>query len=237
MVIADPTAELMRLVTAIVDPPAPRIDGGPRRQAELIRRRFDLSLPAPFLEPPGEDEPIRPAAPGDAAAIAAVKWRCFGTNYRGLLPDAFLDRREIVPPVAFWVGRAMLPPSRRHRLLVWGSPGRVFGYADTGPVADGAPVADAGDSQDDVGEVFELYVDPAAQGRGGGRRLLDAAVDGFNASGFVRAELSVLAGNTRAQAFYRTNGWRPTGRVDHLDLGPIQVDEHRYARPLAPSGS
>ncbi|MCU1352203.1 MAG: hypothetical protein JWM05_1412, partial [Acidimicrobiales bacterium] len=59
--------------------------------------------------PPSGDPlpPVRPAAATDGAAIAAVKWRAFGTSYRGILPDELLDRREVVPPVAFWVGRAM----------------------------------------------------------------------------------------------------------------------------------
>src|SRR5690606_24625146 len=104
-----------------------------RRQAHLVRRRFGLALPTPFVGPPSGDEPVRVATAADGAAIASVKWRVFGTTYRGVLPDTFLDHRDVVPPATFGIGRAMVPPGRRHRLLVWGRPGVVHGYVDCGP--------------------------------------------------------------------------------------------------------
>ena len=99
---------------------------------------------------------MRPAVPADGPAIAAVKWRASAVAYRGVLPDAFLDQAELVPPVGFWVGRALRPPSRRHALVAWGRPGSVLGYADVGPCRD------PGVDPERVGEVYELYVDPAA---------------------------------------------------------------------------
>ncbi|WP_426571706.1 N-acetyltransferase family protein [Aquihabitans sp. McL0605] len=231
MVIADPTADLLRLVTEPGDPPPAEPTASAARTAALIRRRFGLSLPPPFAGAPGPDEPIRVAAPTDGAAIAAIKWRAFGANYRGgVLADSFLDARGVVPPASFWVGRAMLPPSRRHRLLVWGRPGTVFGYLDAGPVHPD----DADPTRPDSGEVYELYVDPTAQGRGGGGRLLAEAEDWFRSVGYVRAELSTLATNPSAQAFYEAHGWRPTGRIVPVDLGVVAFEEVRYARRLAP---
>ena len=179
MVIADPTAELMHLIRSQADPAPATASKVATAQARLIRRRFGLALPIPFAAPPGDDEPVRVATAMDGPAVAAVKWRVFGTNYRGgVLPDTFLDSRDVVPPASFWVGRAMVPPSRRHRLLVWGRPGTVFGYVDCGPAHPDDVTVDrrVGASGDlEVGEVWELYVDPSAQGRGGGARLLSAA--------------------------------------------------------------
>jgi ribosomal protein S18 acetylase RimI-like enzyme len=256
VVVADPTAELLALVTATGDPPPATVVGAPLRRAELIRRRFGLALPPPFVTvaagDPATTVPVRPAVATDGAAIAAVKWRAFGTNYRGgVLPDAFLDGRDVVPPASFWVGRAMLPPTRRHRLWVWGRPGTVLGYADTGPVREGERAtvdrpdadataeadADATADVDVVGEIYEIYVDPAAQGRGGGSALLAAAEAGFAAVGFVTAELSTLTTNRAAQAFYEGRGWIATGAVEHVDLGVVAFDEARYARRLAPGRS
>jgi ribosomal protein S18 acetylase RimI-like enzyme len=230
LVVADPAAELLALVTGPGDPPPTRADPVAQRAAELVRRRFGLSLPPPFVGDPaaGEREPVRPAVPTDAAAIAAVKWRAFGSNYRGILPDDFLDGREIVPPASFWQGRAMLPPTRRHKLWVWGRPGVVFGYADTGPVHPD----DAEGDHADAGELYELYVDPGVQGRGGGTRLLYAVERSFEESGWTRAELTTITTNHRAQAFYEAQGWSPTGDVVHVDLGVVSFDECRYARAL-----
>ena len=228
MVIAEPSAELLALVTAGGDPaPSVAADDVVRR-AMLLRRRFGLSLPLPFVGPPGADEPVRVAVAVDGPAVAAVKWRVFGTNYRGILDDGFLDDRDVVPPPSFWVGRAMLPPSRNHRLFVWGRPGVVYGYADCGPVHP----EDADPERPAAGEVYELYVDPVAQGHGGGRRLLAAAEAWFAERSFPAMELSVLAGNEAAQAFYRTAGWGPTGAVKAVDLGVVAFEERRLSKPL-----
>lgn len=233
MVVADPAAELLGLVTAggTVDEPSMVVSDAARQAAQLVRRRFGLALPPPFAAPPspGEDRPIRRATAVDGAAIAAVKWRAFGVTYRGLLPDRFLDQREVVPPPAFWSGRAMVPPSPRYRLWVWGRPGEVLGYADTGPVHP----EDASPERPGAGELYELYVDPVAQGCGGGTRLLVEAEASLAASSGGWAELSVLEVNHRARAFYEARGWADTGRVTHVDLGVVAFDERRYTRRLA----
>ncbi|MCU1499036.1 MAG: family N-acetyltransferase [Acidimicrobiales bacterium] len=231
MVVPDPSAELLALVRGHGDPAPDVAAAADRRTADLVRRRFGLALPPPFVGRPGPEEPVRVATAADGAAIAAVKWRVFGTSYRsGVLPDDFLDRREVVPPASFWTGRALVPPSRRHRLLVWGRPGTVFGYADVGPVHPD----DAEPGRPEAGEVYELYVDPSAQGAGGGTRLLAAARDWLTQVGFARLELSTLATNVSARRFYAAHGWVPTGAVAHVDLGTVAFDEMRYALPPSP---
>jgi GNAT superfamily N-acetyltransferase len=232
VVVADPGAELVRIVTERGDPPPATADPADQRAAALLRRRFGLALPPPFVSPPSGDEPIRVATALDGPAIACVKWRVFGTSYRGgVLDDAFLDGRDVVPSASWWVGRAMVPPSRRHRLLVWGRPGTVLGYLDAGPVHPD----DADPEHPEAGEVYELYVDPIAQGTGGGARLLAAAEEHFVAVGWERAELNVLATNPAAQRFYGEQGWAPTGRQHHVDLGVVAFDEVRFARSLPPA--
>ncbi len=230
MVVADPAAELVGLVRALGDPAPAAAPAEVAARARLVRRRFGLSLPPPFAGPADAATPVRPAVAADGAAIASVKYRVFGTTYRGILPDAFLDARDVVPPVAFWVGRAMVPPSRRHRLLAWGRPGEVLGYVDSGPAREGEPGAAAGSAA--VGEVYELYVDPAAQGLGGGRRLLAAAEEALAAAGFVALELSVLRDNHAARGFYGAMGWHDTGVVDHVDLGVVAFDELRLRKDV-----
>ena len=208
------------------DPPsAPGV--AERAQAALVRRRFGLSLPPPFADPlaSGDDRPpVRPAVPTDGAAVAAVKWRTFGVSYRGVLPDDFLDRRDVVPPPSAWVNRATLPPSRQHVLLVWGRPGEVHGYVDTGPARD--------DDTDPArtGEVREIYVDPSAQRRGGGALLLDAAIGRLAAAGLDDCRLWVMAANTAGRAFYADQGWAPDGAAKQVALGSSTIEELRYRR-------
>lgn len=224
MVVADPAAELVGLVRAHGDPAPSDASPAEHRAAQLLRRRFGLSLPPPFIGRPNGDEPIRLASATDGAAIAAVKHRAFGTNYRnGILPDTFLDRRGVVPTPGYWTGRAMVPPSNRHLLLVWGRPGTVFGYLDAGPA-----MVEAAES-DEIGEIFELYVDPSAQGGGGGVALLASGMDRLVEAGFGRLELSTLTTNSAAQRFYERQGWEPTGAVSQVDLGAVAFEEARYA--------
>ena len=247
MVIADPSSELLALIRAHGDPAPTEATPSEQRDAHLLRRRFGLALPPPFAGLPSSEEPVRPAVATDGAAIAAVKWRTFGTSYRGgILPDAFLDGRQVVPPPSFWTGRAMVAPSRRHRLLVWGRPGTVFGYADCGPAVPGDPnqpgdPVDSGGSAHGeggpAGEIYELYVDPSVQRGGGGSRLLAAAVDALADAGFDHLELSTITTNRGAQRFYERAGWAATGAVDHVDLASVAFDEARYARRVGPDRS
>jgi GNAT superfamily N-acetyltransferase len=231
MVVADPAAELLDLVRRQGDPPPAEASLADQRAATLIRRRFALALPPPFAGAPAAEEPIRPAVGVDGAAIAAVRWRVFATSYRGgVLPDAFLDGRDVIPAASFWTKRAVAPPSGRHRLLVWGRPGTVFGYLDCGP-------ASAGDGEEpkgpQVGEVYELYVDPAYQGAGGGTGLLGSAEQWLTDAAFEVLELTTLVTDAHADRFYRARGWEPAGDVARVERGTVSFDEARYRRVRA----
>ncbi len=67
----------------------------------------------------------------------------------------------------------------------------------------------AGDPRD--GTIFGLFVDPAWEGRGIGRALLPLACKTLRDAGHHAAHLDTEAG-TRAERFYRRNGWREVGR-------------------------
>jgi GNAT superfamily N-acetyltransferase len=55
-----------------------------------------------------------------------------------------------------------------------------------------------------------LFVIDDAQGRGHGTALLDAAMTRLRQAGHRQAFLSTGKG-TKAEEFYRSKGWRPTG--------------------------
>jgi len=62
-----------------------------------------------------------------------------------------------------------------------------------------------------TGLIWALFIDPAQEGRGHGRALIDAALAGLKAAGHAQAWLETGAG-TRAERFYRCHGWRDMGR-------------------------
>jgi GNAT superfamily N-acetyltransferase len=67
----------------------------------------------------------------------------------------------------------------------------------------------AGDPRD--GSIWALFVDPPHEGRGIGRILLACACRTVRSAGFSTATLNTEPG-TRAERFYRMNGWIETGR-------------------------
>ncbi len=76
-------------------------------------------------------------------------------------------------------------------------------------------------------DIWALFVDPAHEGRGIGRRLIAAATDWLFAQGVDTVSLSTTP-DTRADAFYRANGWQ---RGELTDKGEVMF---RLARPASP---
>jgi ribosomal-protein-alanine acetyltransferase len=62
------------------------------------------------------------------------------------------------------------------------------------------------------GELESIAVAAAAQRQGVGRRLISTLVEELKAAGVDEVFLEVRASNERALAFYRSLGWRETGR-------------------------
>ncbi len=61
-----------------------------------------------------------------------------------------------------------------------------------------------------TGYIWALFVIDAAQGRGHGTRLLDAAIACLREAGHRQAFLSTGSG-TKAERFYRSRNWQPMG--------------------------
>jgi GNAT superfamily N-acetyltransferase len=62
------------------------------------------------------------------------------------------------------------------------------------------------------GSIFALFIDPAHEGRGAGQALIAAACASLAGHGHAVANLSTEEG-TRAERFYRQNGWIDVGRT------------------------
>jgi GNAT superfamily N-acetyltransferase len=88
----------------------------------------------------------------------------------------------------------------------------VVGFATTMPSQDD----DADQGMDGAIEVF--VVDPAAQHRGHGSRLLNACADTLRADGFGRASWWVNAADDALRAFLSEAGWAADGAT--REIGP-----------------
>ncbi len=137
------------------------------------------------------DTLIVPAGPGDAGGLARVHVRAWRETYTGLLPDGYLERMHPALYARRW--RQQLTRARPGELvLVAEGPDGLIGYCAGLLDADAAPRA----------EIHTLYLLREAQGFGLGRRLMQTAARAFQGQGAESLTLWVLAGNTRAQAFY-----------------------------------
>jgi GNAT superfamily N-acetyltransferase len=83
-------------------------------------------------------------------------------------------------------------------IWVWEDDGAIQGFS-------------AADPRD--GSICALFVDPSYEGRGIGRTLLPLACDILKVSGHLTAVLTTAAG-TRAERFYRIDGWTEVGRKE-----------------------
>lgn len=169
----------------------------------------------------GMDVTCRPATDADVDAIAEVRARGWQTAYRGIVPQAVLDRMDPVADAAGWRTR----DRRGHHVAEAG--GRVVGWLLVGPYR-----YDAGDRGSEpgpgCGEILAIYVHPDAWGRGTGRTLLAYGLGELRRQGLVPVLLWVLAANERARRFYERAGFRADGGTHDYEVGGATLPEVRY---------
>ena len=87
-------------------------------------------------------------------------------------------------------------------MWVWDEDGRIQGFS-------------ACDKRD--GSIWALFIDPSHEGRGIGQGLLAEACAALRQAGHRAAMLSTERG-TRAERFYRRNGWDAQGLSDRGEV-------------------
>jgi ribosomal protein S18 acetylase RimI-like enzyme len=168
---------------------------------------------------------LRRAVPDDAAEMAAVMVAAWHHAYPGIVADDVIAAQTVQrwePVLAAAVAPGAAP--------------------DTGAVVavDGADhvVAFAGFRPDPddrrLGHLASLYVDPAAAGRGIGRRLVERTLAELASTGRRTVTLWVFRDNARARELYERCGFRADG-TELVDLR-WRVPQVRYRfTPLAPA--
>jgi GNAT superfamily N-acetyltransferase len=154
---------------------------------------------------------LRPARAEDAGAIAEI-WRLgWRDGHLGLVPQALVDVRT---DAAFSTRAAERVPDTTVATV-------------EGAVAGFVMVVDD--------EVEQVYVAAAHRGTGVAKALLDDGERQVRANGHTTAWLAVVAGNTRARAFYEREGWVDEGGLDYAaatEAGPVTVPCRRYTKLL-----
>jgi GNAT superfamily N-acetyltransferase len=172
---------------------------------------------------------LRRGMPADATVMARVHARSWRATYTGLLPDAVINDVIASRPARIKRWRTWLAdPNQRGGSFVAELDGRLVGFVFWGP-------SEGDDADPDVAEVYAIYLDPDALGRGLGRSLFDTAVGDIVAHRFRGAVLWVLDTNERARRFYEEAGWRPDGATKTEDRPGGKLQEVRYTRTFSAS--
>jgi ribosomal protein S18 acetylase RimI-like enzyme len=169
---------------------------------------------------------IRPARMEDVPQIAVVHVRSWQAAYRGLLPQAYLDGLDPGQRIGQWERVLSAADWSDGGTLVADAGGRLSGFVSYGQARD-----DDADSRR-AGEIYAVYLMPAAWDEGVGRQLLTAALDRLGEAGFDQVILWVLDSNARARRFYEAGGWHADGAAKQDDSSGVPMTEVRYRRSL-----
>ncbi|PKQ30964.1 MAG: GNAT family N-acetyltransferase [Actinobacteria bacterium HGW-Actinobacteria-2] len=160
---------------------------------------------------------VRLALPAEAPAIAAIQRRAWSANFDQATAADLLSSVDLATMTESWTAAITRPPLAQFRILVAVSDDRVVGFAALGPSDD--PDAEAGVDA----LVAEFTIDPPAQRRGHGSRLLNACIDTLRADGFTRATWWVRSTDDIVRRFLTEAGWDADGahtEVAMTDDGP-----------------
>ncbi|HVK86964.1 MAG TPA: GNAT family N-acetyltransferase [Kofleriaceae bacterium] len=160
---------------------------------------------------------IREAVLADADEIARVSAESWQSSYRGILPDALLERID--------VGRRAVV---RRRLLRDRSIFQLVAYDVTH--LDIVGFCDAGASRREVpyaGEVYEIYLAHRAKRYGIGQEMFERVQAWLVRHGLRSMIVWVLEDNHHARRFYEAMGGRPAARFRSV-VGGTPVIELSY---------
>jgi ribosomal protein S18 acetylase RimI-like enzyme len=163
---------------------------------------------------------LRPARPGDAAAIAKVHVETWRAAYAGLVPDEYLVSMTESKQALMWnntIRRAAAPEAVLAAESTDLPGGRIVGFGSCGGAR----------GQSGSGEIFTLYVAPDWQGQGIGRLLLEALFSRLHGSDLNQAVIWVLSGNP-ARFFYEALGGRRIAERKERFAG-VDLAEAGYA--------
>ena len=155
---------------------------------------------------------VRSGTTGDATTIAALAVQVFLDTYvtEGVRPDLAQEAFTEYGVDAF--ASRLVDPGRRFMLAEHAT--ALLGFAETIVTLRDAPVAALAGA-----ELVRLYVQPNAQRRGIGRRLLLEAERAVADACLPALWLTAWEGNERARRFYAAQGYEDVGATRYAFQG------------------
>ena len=146
---------------------------------------------------------IRKATLADAEGIARAHTASWRSSYRGILPDAVLDRIDVDQRAASW--RRTLQDRSILTLVAYDVTHHdIVGLCDAGPTRGGSPYA---------AEIYRIYIEHHAKRYGLGREMFEQVTDWLRSQELRSLIIWVLDGNHHARRFYEAMGGRAAKRM------------------------
>ena len=145
---------------------------------------------------------VRQAGPSDAGRIARIHVSSWQAAYRGILPDHTLDNLSVDRSEKHW--EKQLRDDDAH-IMLFEREGCILGFIKFGSSRD------EGADEEQVGEIYSVYLDPGEYRKGYGSKLTSAALKVLGEEGYSEITLWVLKENDQARGFYEAMGFEPDG--------------------------
>lgn len=154
---------------------------------------------------------IRRATAADAPLLADMGARTFTAAFGALYSAADLAEFLGSERTEARYAAILAQPAARATVAEDASSGMAVGYAVLmcGEAVDGRPEPQPARPA----KLAQIYVEPAAQGRGVGAALMQRAIDDARAWGADALQLTVFSGNPDAQRFYHRFGFRKVADI------------------------
>ncbi|WP_222619418.1 GNAT family N-acetyltransferase [Undibacterium hunanense] len=143
---------------------------------------------------------LRRATVDDAEAIAAVRVESWQATYRGMVPDSYLDDMRVEDSMLKWrqILQAMSQAQDRICVYVAESEGHIIGFASGMMLPEPKLGMQA--------ELTAVYLRPAWQRSGIGRRMVQKVARTLQAQGAESLLVWAISGNSIARNFYEELG-------------------------------
>lgn len=149
----------------------------------------------------------------DLSAVGNVYEESWKSAYKGIIPQSYLDGLN----KSDWI-KNLNNPARRSLIML--DRDKIIGTSSFS--------ASRSDDMAGYGEIISIYLLPEYIGRGYGKQLLQAAIDGLKQMGFHDIFLWVLEENVRARKFYEKSGFKSNGKRLNDNIGGRDLTELQY---------
>jgi ribosomal protein S18 acetylase RimI-like enzyme len=149
----------------------------------------------------------------DRFAISYVYEKSWKSAYKGMIPQAYLNSI----PKGHWV-QALNNPTWNTLIMLDGN--KIIGTSSY--------CASRFANMNGYGEIISIYLLPEYCGKGHGKLLLQAAIDGLMQMGYADIFLWVLEANTKARVFYERFGFEIGDAYLDDDIGGKTLREIQY---------